>query len=75
MCETPKTFQTEDLQVLDHHRHELWSTLISPPDSLNLGKNPSQTDLSFGHRASVNTKPPLALVISERRSYLLSEKK
>jgi hypothetical protein len=65
VCETPKTFQGGDLQVVDHRGHRgSRSTLISPPDSLNSGKNPSQTDLPSGHLASVNVKPPLTLACS-----------
>ena len=60
MCGTPRTFQTEYFQVpddLDHH--PLLFTLILPPDSLNSGKNPSQTDSPSGHRLSVNGRPPV----------------
>jgi len=50
----------EYFQVPDHRdNNPLLSTLILPPDSLNSGKNSSQTDLPSGHRLSVNGNPPV----------------
>ena len=73
MYETPRTFQTEDFKVPDYQlRHTPFSTLICPPDSLNSGKNPSQTDLPSGHRISVNDKPSVTLVYLEIRDNHLS---
>jgi len=73
VCETPRTFQTEDFQVPDYQlRYALFSTLIFPPDPLNSGKNPPQTDLPSGHCLSVNGKPPATLVCLAIRDNHLS---
>ena len=73
MCETLRSFQTEDFQVPNYQLcYALFSTRIFPPDSLNSGKNPSQTDLPFGHPLSVNNKPPVTLVCLAIRDNHLS---
>ena len=65
--ETLKTFQGGYLRVYTHH-HQIPFVLISPPDALNLCKNPSQTDFSSGHNLSVNNK--LLLCFTIRDSHL-----
>ena len=60
MYETLKTFKREYFQVLSHRYHQYINSIL-PPDSLNLGKNPCQSDSSFFHPLSVNVKPPLIL--------------
>jgi len=66
-----REFYSRSISTSQNHYTNGPSTLISPPDSLNSGKNPSQINLPLGHGLSVNGRPPVTLAcLAIRDSHL-----